>query len=106
MSEEAAFDQMATDVRDTLGVSATFIPEIGDRVTLTLFFNQTISDQPDGYQGTALGYRQEVEFYFSDLGRLPEPGEQFLVDSVYYVVEKVTFHDRQGRFCRVSVLNG
>lgn len=106
MSEEAAFTQMGIDVRDRLGVDAVFIPEIGDRVALKVFPRQRASDQPVGSVGRALAYEQEIEFYFADIGRLPEPGEQFLIDSDYFIVEKVLEHDIQGRFCTVMVSNG
>ena len=106
MSEAAAFDQMAEDVRDQLFEDGIFIPEIGDRVSLKIFYDQRMSDQPVGMVGTALALEQEIEFLFSDLGRLPEPGEEFLIDSIYYVVQKVIEHDIQGRFCKVMVVNG
>ena len=106
MSEAAAFDQMAEDLRDRLFEDGFFIPEIGDRVSLKVFYDQRISDQPVGMVGTALAYEQELEFLFSDLGRLPEPGETFLVGATYYVVQKVIEHDIQGRFCKVWVSNG
>jgi hypothetical protein len=106
MSEAAAFDQMAEDVRDRLFEDSTFIPEIGDQVSIKVFYDQRISDQPVGIVGTALAYEQEIEFYFADLGRLPEPGEQFKIGDEYYVVVKVLDHDNQGRFCKVMVSNG
>ena len=106
MTEAAAFNQMAEDVRDILFEDGIFIPEIGDRVSLKIFYDQRMSDQPVGMVGTALALEQEIEFLFSDLGRLPEPGEEFLIDSVYYVVQKVIEHDIQGRFCKVMVANG
>ena len=106
MSEAAAFDQMAEDLRDRLFEDGYFIPEIGDRVALKLSYEQRISDQPVGMVGTALAYEQEIEFYFPDLGRLPEPGEQFLIVSTYYIVQKVLDHDQQGRFCKVMVSDG
>jgi hypothetical protein len=103
MSEAAALDQMAEDIRDRFFEDGYFIPEIGDRVSLKLDYRQRISDQPVGMVGTALAYEREIEFYFSDLGRFPEPGEQFLIGSEYYMVDKILEHDSQGRFCKVMV---
>ena len=106
MSEAAAFNQMAEDIRDVIFEDSIFIPEIGDRVSLKVKYDQRIADQPVGLSATALAYEQEIEFVFSDLGRLPEPGEQFLIGSEYYLVQRVIDHDQQGRFCKVMVPHG
>ena len=52
MSEETAFDQMGSDLLNALGIDATFIPKIGDPVSLKVNFDQNVDLQPDGYPGS------------------------------------------------------
>jgi hypothetical protein len=103
MSEETAFDQMGADLFDALGVDATYIPKIGDEVSLKVNFDQTLDNQPDGYEGTVQGYIKTIEFVYSDIGKLPGDGDVFLIGSTRYDVERIFDHDGAGRFVKVVV---
>jgi hypothetical protein len=103
MSQEAAFDNMADVVNDVLGVSATFIPTVGDSVTLNIHYDQRVAEIPDGFQGRVTAYMREIEFLYSDIGRIPDSGEQFKIDSNYYTVEYISAHEQSGRFVKAVV---
>ena len=105
MSEETAFDQMGSDLLNALGIDATFIPKIGDPVSLKVNFDQNVDLQPDGYPGSYQGYMKTVEFLYSDLGKMPAEGDCFLIGSTRYQYKQVLDHDGAGRFVKV-VVNG
>jgi len=98
---------MALDLQTALGIDATFVPEVGDQIAnVKIFRDQLLTDQPGGFTGTAKAYEYEIEFLFSDIGRLPEVGEQFVVGALSYVVARIIDHDIGGRFCKIAcVLN-
>jgi len=103
MSEELAFDQMADDLFSGLGLDATFIPKIGDRVLLKVHYDQMLDPQPGGYPGQYIGYQKTIEFIFDDIGKMPAGGDVFLIGSNRYIVEKPLEHDGRGRFIKVIV---
>lgn len=103
MSEEAAFDQMHEDVRTVLWVDATFIPEVGDRVSLKVRPVQNVEYHPDDFVGVTRHYARTIEYLFDDVGRLAEPNEEFMIGSDRYVVARVLEHDGDGRSVLVEV---
>jgi hypothetical protein len=103
MSEEATFDQAAEDIRDVLGEDATFIPQVGDRVSLKVFEDQNVEYHPDDFVGVTRHYRRTIEYYLSDIGRLVEPGEEFVIGSNRFTVARVIDNDGDGRFVTVEV---
>jgi hypothetical protein len=103
MSEEAAFDQLAEDVKSVLFEDATFIPQVGDRVSLKVRPVQNVEYHPQDFIGVTRFYARTIEFLFSDLGRLPERGEEFLIGSDRYSVAKIIEHDGDGRFVMAEV---
>lgn len=103
MSEEAAFDQLAEDVQSVLWVDATFIPQVGDRVSLKVRPVQNVEYHPEDFIGVTRHYARTIEYLFSDIGRLTEPSEEFLIGADRYVVARVLEHDRDGRSVVVEV---
>lgn len=101
MSEEAAFDTMADDLFDQLGVDATFTPSAGDPVMLKVAFKSLLAMQPTGYETRSWQAENSIEFVLADIGREPNRGETFTVDSTSYRVEAVI--ENTGRFCSVAV---
>lgn len=101
MSEEAAFDTMADDLFDQLGVDATFTPAAGDPVALKVVFKTISAFQPTSYETRSWQGEVSIEFVIDDLGREPNRAETFTVDSVVYTVQGVLAND--GRFCTVAV---
>ena len=101
MSEEAAFDTMADDLFDQLGVDATFTPAAGDPVALKVFFKSELAFQPTSYETRSWQGEISIEFVLDDLGREPNRGETFTYDSVVYTVQGILLND--GRFCTVAV---
>ena len=94
---------MAEDVRTVLFVDATFIPQVGDRVSLKVRPVQNVEYHPADFVGVMRHYARTVEFLLSDLGRLPEPGEEFLIASDRFTVAKIIEHDGDGRFVMAEV---
>jgi hypothetical protein len=101
MSEEAAFDTMADDLFDQLGVDATFTPATGDPVALKVVFKSMLAMQPTSYETRSWQGEDSIEFVLDDLGREPNRGETFTVESTVYTVQGVVAND--GRFCTVAV---
>lgn len=101
MSEEAAFDEMGDVLFDQLGVDATFTPSAGDPVALKVVFKTELAMQPTSYETRSWQGSESIEFILDDIGREPNRGEIFTVDSTDYRVEAVTAND--GRFCTVAV---
>lgn len=104
MSEETAFDQMAVDLLSALGVDATFLPKIGNSVALKVNYDQTVDYHPDGYAGNFQGYLRTIEFLYSDLGKLPEKDDCFLIGSTRLEVQRILDHDGSGRFVKAVVI--
>jgi hypothetical protein len=103
MSEETAFDQMAEDLITRLGVDATYLPGIGESVSLKVNFDQEVDYQPDTYDGNVQGYVKTIEFLYSDIGALPVAGDVFIIGDDRYNVKKINDHDGAGRFVKVIV---
>lgn len=103
MSQEAAFDNMADVVNNVLGISATFIPTVGDNLTLNVHFDQRVAEVPEAFAGRVTAYLREIEFLYADLGRLPDAGEEFKIGSNYYTVEWISEHEQSGRFVKAVV---
>ena len=101
MSEEAAFDTMADDLFDQIGVDATFTPAAGDPVALKVALKSVLTFQPTSYETRSWQGEVSIEFVIDDLGREPNRGETFTVDSVVYTVQGVV--ENNGRFCAVAV---
>lgn len=103
MSEETAFNTMAEDLLNALGLDATFYPKIGDSVALKIFYEQGVEYNPDAYIGQAQDSMKTIEFLYSDIGAMPANGDYFLIDSIRYYVEKVLEYENNGRFAKVVV---
>lgn len=101
MSEEATFDDMGDTIFSHLGVDAVFTPAAGDPVSLKVHFVNELAMQPNTYEARAWQGERSIEFVLSDIGREPNRGETFTVNSTDYKVQAVTEND--GRFCTVSV---
>lgn len=87
--------QLKTDLVDmfaTMGESATFTPTTGAAVTCYVLLMIAVDIQPDlDTQSWMTG--KTIECLFADIGRTPERGETFLVDSVTYTVASVIEND-------------
>lgn len=87
--------QLKTDLVDmfaTMGESATFMPTTGSAVTCYVLLSIAVDIQPDlDTQSWMTG--KTIECLFADIGRTPERGETFLVDSVTYTVASVIEND-------------
>ena len=103
MSEQTAFDQMAADIFNGLGIDATYIPKIGDSVALKVHYDQTVEYNPDGFPGQIQDYLKTIEFVYSDIGAMPGEGDIFVIDQTRYAVEKIIDNDGRGRFIKVVV---
>ena len=103
MSEESAFDQMAEDIMDGLGIDAVFYPIVGDSVSLKVNYDQAYEGHPGGHLQVTSGYQKTVEYLLSDIGRLAEPNEQFVFSGETYEVVAPVEHDSGGRFVKVIV---
>jgi hypothetical protein len=103
MSEETAFDQMAADVFNGLGIDATYIPKIGDSVALKVHYDQAVEYNPGGYPGQGQDYLKTIEFVSDDIGAIPGDGDVFIIGQTRYAVEKILDHDGRGRFIKVVV---
>lgn len=105
MSEEIAFNTMAEDLIEALGVDATYIPKIGAAVSLKVQFDQSVDYQPDGYTGRAQGYLKTIEFFYSDLNAMPAAGDQIKIGSDCFEIVNLLEHDGAGRFVKVVVVD-
>jgi hypothetical protein len=101
MSEEATFDEMGEDLFDALGVDATFTPAAGDPISLKVDFKNDLALQPTGYETRSWQGEKAIEFLLDDIGREPNRGEKFEIDSTEYTVQSVI--ENGGRFCKVTV---
>jgi len=76
----------------TMGESATFTPTTGSAVSCYVLLSIAVDMQPDlDTQSWMTG--KTIECLFADIGRAPERGETFLVDSVTYTVASVIEND-------------
>ena len=76
----------------TMGELATFAPATGSAVSCYVFLSIAVDMQPDlDTQSWMTG--KTIECLFADIGRTPERGETFLVDSVTYTVASVFEND-------------
>ena len=101
MSEEAAFDQFGEDLFDQLGEDAIFTPTAGAPIPLKAALKSSIEMTPAAFEARAWQGSEFIEFVLSEIGREPNRGETFTIDSVVYTVQAVTAND--GRFCTVAV---
>jgi len=99
------FDQMADDLinDDDFSIDAVFYPNVGDSVSLKIFFDQDYEGHPGGYMQVSAGYQKTVEYLLSDIGRLAEPNEKFVFSNATYEVIAPIEHDEGGRFAKVIV---
>jgi hypothetical protein len=103
MSEETAFDTMAVDLLNALGLDATYYPKIGESVALKVFYEQGVEYNPDGYPGQGQDFLRTIEFLYSDIGAIPAAGDYFLIGSTRFYVEKTLENEGNARFCKVVV---
>ena len=87
---------------------ATYIPETGDPVEdVNVIFDQTLYNEPDGYETKVSKPQQTVEALIKDLGKIPlartstRPGDLFVIDSVKYRVTGVSEMDNNFVVCNV-----
>ena len=87
--------QLKTDLVDvsaTMGEAATFTPATGAAVTCYVLLSIAVDMQPDlDTQSWMTG--KTIECLFADIGRTPERGETFVVDSVTYTVASIIEND-------------
>ncbi|HHT9136471.1 MAG TPA: head-tail joining protein [Candidatus Wunengus sp. YC60] len=87
--------QLKTDLVNmfaTMGETATFTPTTGAGVTCYVLLSIAVDMQPDlDTQSWMTG--KTIECLFADIGRTPERGETFVVDSVTYTVASVIEND-------------
>lgn len=93
--------QLAADVFETIGDSATFTPAVGDAVSLYVVVSDEILVQPGNYDSNIHATATRISFALADIGREPNRGEIFLVDSTTYTCKAVEFNN--GYVCRVIV---
>ena len=101
MSEESTFDNLADDLFSTMGQSATFMPLVGNPVSMNVDLKSETNFQPSGYESSVHDVTKTIEFLFDDIGREPKHGERFTIGSTKYTVETVLENDL--RFVKVSV---
>lgn len=87
MSEEIVI--MYERIISRLGVDAVFVPQIGNTVSLRVFFSQSMRPQIDGI-ALASGMIRTIEAILSDIGQTPARGDIFIIDSKEYVVDDVS----------------
>jgi len=87
--------QLKTDLFDmfaTMGETATFTPATGAAVTCYVLLSIAVDLQPDlDTQSWTTG--KTIDCLYASIGRTPERGETFLVDSVTYTVASVIEND-------------
>ena len=87
--------QLKTDLVNmfaTMGELAMFTPATGSAVSCYVLLSVAVDMQPDiDTQSWMTG--KTIECLFADIGRAPERGETFLVDSVTYTVASVIEND-------------
>jgi len=77
---------------EAMGELATFTPATGAAVTCYVLLSIAVDLQPDlDTQSWATG--KTIECLYADIGRTPERGETFLVESVTYTVASVIEND-------------
>ena len=105
MSLETTFDEVAGVLNDIWGVDATFIPRIGDPVSLKATPSADFKEMPGDLSASVPGLTKRYELLYTDVGRLPLKGEKLVVGSTTYTIDTAD-NQQDERFIEVIVRGG
>jgi hypothetical protein len=109
----AIFNQAAGDILDELtdGVDATFIPLADAPVTLTVYLDTDLQNEPIGYEMQATGTQQTILARLADLPDVPvaaipdTAGETFTISDTTYEVTAILENDGIFVLCAVKEID-
>jgi hypothetical protein len=115
----AILNQAASDILDELtdGVDASFVPLAGDPVTLTVYLDTDLQNEPIGYEMQATGTQQTILARLADLPAVPvaaipgTPGGIFTLtdattlDETEYAVTAILENDGIFVLCAVKEID-
>jgi len=87
------FDHVAEDLAETMGVSATYTPAVGDAVTLDVLLNQGVQMQPGPLEAQVWQQGTTIDALLDDLGKEPDRDETITIGSTTYTVLSIAEND-------------
>jgi hypothetical protein len=105
MSLESTFDEVAVVLNNIWGIDATFIPRVGDPVSLKASPSADFKEMPGDLSASVPGLTKRFDLLYSALGRLPLKGEKLVVGGVTYVIDTAD-NQQDERFVEVIVRSG
>lgn len=95
------FEGMGESLVDTMGVSATYTPSVGDAVTLNVLLDKGVQMQPGPYEAQAHAQGVTISALLSELGKEPDRDETFTIGATTYTI--LTVLENDNLFVRCSV---
>jgi hypothetical protein len=87
------FAEALPDMFNSAGEAAVFTPEVGDPIDCMVFIDFNVMLQPSGVEVQVWQRGTTIEALLSEIGREPNRGETFTVDSVDYTVQAILEND-------------
>ena len=96
MAFDDDINQALTDIYDCGGRGAVFTPLGGDPVSCKIMIAKDVELQPDGMGAEAWERKTVIECIINQVGKIPEAGETFTVNSIVRTVDSLveTIDDR------------
>ena len=95
--------QAAEDLIGHIGSPAIFHPTTGPPVSCNIWVGTSDEQMPGGYDAAAESQVTEIRYLLSEVGKVAERGELFILDGSEYRVESVPIGGDEGDMIRVFV---
>lgn len=93
MGLRAVFADALPGIFDAAGEDAVFTPTTGAPIPCKVFIDFSVMLQPSGVEAQAWERGTTIEALLSVIGREPNRGETFTVDSIVYTVKAILEDD-------------
>lgn len=93
MGLRGIFAEALPDIFEAAAETAVFTPAVGDPVLCMVFIDFSVELQPAGAEVQVWQRGTVIEALLSEIGREPNRGETFTVDSIAYTVQAILEND-------------